>query len=284
VEIRSVDTPSVNARSIGELVAPDPQAQSSSPTFLFVRSEGFEPDELWRARKETSNPLVFGAGTHGSPGILHLQDGDVRAASAAALRVRGLVPVVRVAYSCRLLSPLLPITRTEGSMVLELDGRPALSILESLGKDLEGRPLLFTVLARHPGEWDGPAQEMLVRGIQGVDPERGGLVVGKELPDERYMTFGIHDAGAARDSFQALCRQLDRELAGAAPRFGVFLTYSGRGRIPHHAGGADTRALRERFPKLPFAGLHSAFEIAPHAGKPALQLYTGVLVVFSSPS
>jgi hypothetical protein len=28
----------------------------------------------------------------------------------------------------------------------------------------------------------------------------------------------------------------------------------------------------------------SSFEIAPHAGKPALQLYTGVLALFTAPS
>jgi hypothetical protein len=35
---------------------------------------------------------------------------------------------------------------------------------------------------------------------------------------------------------------------------------------------------------LPFAGMASSFEIAPHFGRPTMQLYTGVFALFTSPS
>ena len=46
----------------------------------------------------------------------------------------------------------------------------------------------------------------------------------------------------------------------------------------------DTRVVRMRFPGVPFAGMQSTFEIAPHHGRATLQLYTGVLALFTAPS
>jgi hypothetical protein len=44
----------------------------------------------------------------------------------------------------------------------------------------------------------------------------------------------------------------------------------------------DTRILRERFGDLPIAGVQSAFEIAPYADAQSLQLYSGVLTLFTA--
>lgn len=257
------------------------QNAAHQPALLFIRSEGFEPDALWRVRREIQAPWVSGAGTHGSPGIVCLSAGRVAAASLALMTFDSARPVIKTAHSCRLLHPPMPITRCENGMVLELDGRPALSTLRKLGSGLGGQPLLFTVLAEGNAEsW----QELLVRGIQGIDPDRDGLLVGKEVRQGALMTFGVRDAGAARDELASICRGLRSDLAGADPRFAFYFNCSGRGRSLHDAANVDTRLIRERFPKLPLAGFQSAFEIAPFAGSPALQLYTGVLSVFGSPS
>jgi hypothetical protein len=46
----------------------------------------------------------------------------------------------------------------------------------------------------------------------------------------------------------------------------------------------DVRLLRSRFADVPLAGMHSSYELAPHHGTPTLQLYTGVLAMFTVPS
>jgi small ligand-binding sensory domain FIST len=75
-----------------------------------------------------------------------------------------------------------------------------------------------------------------------------------------------------------------RETAGSAPRFGVYVNCAGRGASLYGSADVDARIIRGRFPELPFAGISSSFEIAPHAGAPVMQLYTGVLSLFTSPS
>jgi small ligand-binding sensory domain FIST len=98
------------------------------------------------------------------------------------------------------------------------------------------------------------------------------------------MAFAVRDAAAARIDLEAITARLSRETAGAAPRFGVYVSCAGRGASLYGAQDVDTRVIRGRFPDLPLVGLHSSFEIAPHGGSPALQLYTGVLTLFTVPS
>jgi small ligand-binding sensory domain FIST len=262
------------------------------PTLLLLRSEGFDPEQLWRVRTQAPNPLLFGAGTHGSPGLIAIKDGKIHETSALALRIPGLCPPgIHTAHSCRLLAAPAPITQVRGSMVDEIGGEPALALLERLGASLgepkdrargQQRPLVFTVLAA-PGR-DADSPELLVRGIQGVDPGRKSLLISAEAEPGMLITFAVRDAHAARTEMSRICRQAARNLAGAAPRFGLYFNCTGRGKSLHAGPNVDTRVLREHFPGTPMAGFQSAFEIGPFDGAPALQLYTGMLAVFAAPS
>jgi len=40
--------------------------------------------------------------------------------------------------------------------------------------------------------------------------------------------------------------------------------------------------LKARFGEIPWVGMFSSFEIAPHGAEPALQLYSGVVALFTS--
>lgn len=256
-----------------------------TPSCLFVRSEHFKPDLFIASQLRAQGvPALFGAATHGNPGIVVCDEFGVRSASAVAVHTRGLGRAkVQTAHSCRLLSAPMPITRCDGSMVFEIGGEAALTVLERLGARLSGRPLLFTVLC-DGSEEDLAPSAWLVRGIQGIDPAQRALMISHELKRGMRMTFAVKDSLAARDDLERRCRSAVGELQGAAARFGLYFNCSGRGRNLHASASVDTRILRERFPGVPFAGFHSAFEIAPFAGTPAFQIYTGVLALFSSPS
>lgn len=278
---RTASDTELSERGLGPLTYGAPEG--FTPHLVFIRSEAFKPDLLTtRYVSPATTTTLFGAGTHGDPGLICCDAEGVRPVAAAVVHLRGLsVPRVQTAHSCRLLSHPLPITRSEGSMVFELGGEAALSVLERLGANLSGRPLLFTVLAQDGDQVNG---EWLVRGIQGIDPARRALVVSNEVRPGMRMTFAIKDARAAREDIERRCRQVAQELNGAAPRFALYFNCSARGSNLHTRPDVDTRLLRERFPNVPVAGFHSAFEIAPFDGVPVFQIYTGVIAMFSSPS
>ena len=271
------------ARSLSDRTA------KTDPTMItFVRAEGFGPLALEPLRDARGTRHVFGAGAVGHPGVIGIDAaGRLSTGGAVALLLRGIAPPrIRTSPACRLLGPLRRITETRGSMVVRLDDEPALDVLGSVGQELADQPLVFAVLADGPesATTEGGRPELVVRGLQGVDPVRRGLLVSEEIKEGMRMTFGIKDGGTARTDLETVTRELQRDIAGAAPLFGLYLNCAGRGSGLYGAIDVDTRILRSRFGATPFAGMMSAFEIAPHGGRPTLHLYTGVIALFTEAS
>jgi small ligand-binding sensory domain FIST len=251
---------------------------------LFVPPGGFTPRAVQLLGQRRFDARIFGGGAVGEPGVIAVgAGGELVTGRAVALAVHGLgVPRVRTTHSCRLLGPLRPITRTRGSLVLELGGEPALDVLTRLGASLSGQPLVFTVLAQGKAEEEDGRPELLVRGVQGIDPGVRGLVVSEEVREGMLMTFGVRDPRAAQVDLERMARELSRDIAGALPLCGIYVNCGGRGSNLYGRANVDTRLLRERFGDIPIAGLQSAFEIAPHGDAQSLQLYTGVFTLFTA--
>src|SRR5262245_21942082 len=260
-------------------------AGSRATCMLFVPPGGFTPRAIQRLGQCSLGTHVFGGGAVGEPGVIAVgADGEVVTGRAVAMSFRGFGQTrVRTTHSCRLLGPLRPITEARGSLVLKLGGEPALDVLTQFGHNLKGQPLVFTVLARSLTNRDSPdgRPEILVRGVQGIDPHARGLVVSDEVREGMFMTFGIRDGQAARDDLERLTRELRRAITGAAPLSALYVNCAGRVRGLYGRSHVDTRILRERFGEIPVAGMQSSFEIAPYGDSPSFQLYTGVVALFS---
>lgn len=262
------------------------ESGSRAAVVLFVPPGGFTPRAIQLLGQRSLGNHIFGGGALGTPGVIAIgASGELVTGRAVAMSLRGFgVPSVRTTYSCRLLGPLRPITSARGSLVLELGGEPALDVLTHIGQNLQGQPLVFTVLAADPSVNDGgdTRPEFLVRGVQGIDPKARGLIVSDEVREGMFMTFGVRDGKAAKDDLERLTRELSRDIAGALPQCALYVNCGGRGRSLYGRPNVDTRILRERFGDIPIAGMQSAFEIAPYGGSPSFQLYTGVISLFTA--
>ena len=183
-------------------------------------------------------------------------------------------------------------------MVLEIEGAPALEVLSSVADNLEDQPLVFVALApplvpdtqvfdptlRHSTHPAPPRPDVLIRAVQGVDPVRRGLLVSDEVRPGMRLAFAVRDAKAAREDLTSAVRDVLREANGAAPRFGIYINCAGRGSSLYGQRDVDLKILKARLGELPLAGMQSSFEISEVGGKPSLQLYTGVLGLFTAPS
>jgi small ligand-binding sensory domain FIST len=271
----------------------------STTALVFARPNGLAPHVL-EPLSELRRTRVLGAGTVGESPVLALAaDGLLSRGPAGGMVLTGLaMPLVRASAACRLLMPLKVISKTRGSMVLEIEGAPALDVLSSVADNLEDQPLVFVALAppvAHDAALSDPAleraserpaerPEVLIRAVQGVDPVRRGLLVSDEVRPGMRLAFAVRDAKAAREDLQTAVRELVREANGAAPRFGIYLNCAGRGSSLYGQRDVDLKILKARLGELPLAGMQSSFEVSEVGGKPALQLYTGVLGVFTAPS
>jgi small ligand-binding sensory domain FIST len=266
-----------------ELTARNP-ANRSETALVFLRPNGVQPHTI-EALHGLKATRILGAGTLSDSDVFAIDSaGTVSKGAGGALTLRGLPrPLVTASAACKLLMPLREISEVRGPMVLSIEGEPALEVLSTVAHALVDQPLVFVALATENGV-DSVRPPLLLRAVQGVDPSRHGLVVSEEVRAGMRLAFAVRDASAARTDFEMRIRELSRESAGAAPRFGVCLNCAGRGVSLYKNADTDLRMLKARFGEIPWIGLFSSFEIAPHGAEPALQLYTAVVGLFTSPS
>lgn len=276
------------AEPLGAALAERPAATA----FVLVRSDGFEEDlfeGLAAGPRRHLGTRAFGGGTAPGQDVFLVRPREVAAGAGAALLVGGPAPARIVsAPACRLLGQLRPVTKTRGSLLLEIAGERALDVLSSSAAGLKDQPLVLLAIAGSPP--DGPESDsttqapLLLRAIQGVDPSRGGVLVGEPLSEGTQVAFAVRDAAAARTRLDAELRQMVRASAGSAPRFGLYVNCAGRGSALYGNPDVDTKLLRARFRDLPLVGLQTAFELAPFEGRLSVQLYSGVFALFCAPS
>ncbi len=224
---------------------------------------------------------LFGAGTSGDA-VYGVDHGSVLTAKIVSLVLSGQgAPVVETSSACRTVAASFEITSIEGQMVLELDDRPALEVLSAtVGGGKQGGLILVALES-------AGSDAKLFRPLKGIDPAKRGIVVDATLEKGSKLFFAVRDATHAKTDLAEAARRVEQRALGSSPRFALYLSCASRGRSLYREPDVDVRILRKRFPKLPIAGMHSAFEVVPwgpdrkHA---RIQLMTGVLALFRAPS
>lgn len=244
----------------------------------FWASDGFEPAEIAVLCGDRST--VFGAGCVGS--VLHLvEEGRVSSGRVGAIRFGGGAgPIVEASSACKLVSEPMTVTSVDRGMLLALDGEPALDALSA--KAGGGRHGGLILIAVH--DFADP-ERFLVRPIRGIDPSRKAVAVAADLNVGDRISFAVRDPASAREGLTEAARRAERHALGSQPTFAIYLSCTGRGRSLYGESDVDIRILKKRFPNLPIAGMHSAFEIVPWGvGSSKMQLMNGVLALFRAPS
>jgi len=271
---------------------------------IFARPDALAPDELTRIGAAAPGACVLGAGTVGAGPLAVRASGEVVEGATAGLVITGLAsPLVEAASACRLLSEFHPIEEVaDAGLVLRVGGRPALDQLSAATAGLATRgappPVVLVALA-DPADLPGGsptsgapgapgasgAPGFVIRPVRGIDTARRGVMLGEAVRPGVRLAFAVRDGAVARAGLEEAARRVARSALGSAPRFALHLSCAGRGQGLYGAPDVEVRILRQRFPELPIAGMHSAFEIAPSAsGKAQIALYTGVLALFRAPS
>lgn len=223
----------------------------------------------------------------------------------------GVGLVSRVTQGCQPVAPARRISASEGNLVLELDGQPALDVLlgdlqVSLEQPQEAMAALRSTLVgltEAGGDMVGRGgnfgADVVVRHIIGVDPRRSGVAVASPVEDGMRLAFCKRDVQAARADLVRICAEIREELepqelplavasALAAPAGlaapspqrriagAIYVSCAGRGG-PHFGGpSAEMQIVRRALGDVPLVGFFAGGEIARNH----LYGYTGVLTVF----
>ncbi len=267
-----------------------PAGWTNRPMMVMVDPDG-SPQQRLRMLQEAWDPRrVAGgaaAGVETDAAVIHHGVGAVE-----HVAVSPDAPVVEVALA-QGVAPVgesMLVTRVEGNLVLELDGRPALGRaldqLSATERQEPGRALGQCMVGLQPAGADladaVKRGAFAVRPLVGMAPDVGALAIGEAARAGDHVMLVKRDGPAAERAMAQALGALKSRLAGAAPVAGVYFTCVGRGAGLFGRAGAEAAILSRTMGKVPILGMQSSFEIGPLLdGPPSVHMFSGVLFIIA---
>ncbi len=164
----------------------------------------------------------------------------------------------------------MKVTKSEGAVLKELDGKPAVSIYEDyFGKkaeELREEPLARMAITYPLGMAVEGSDELLIRDPITVD-ENGWITCAAEIPEgsEVRLMIGSKDKAieAARDAAQHALEQ----LGGKSPKAVIIFDCIARQKLFGRSANDEIAAIRGVFGSdVPLIGFYTYGEIAPLGG------------------
>jgi hypothetical protein len=265
--------------------------KSASPPVLHVGSHLL--DGLYEGLADC-HPQIIGAGTLANLDLSssYVFDGrQVRWHTAVAVVLPAVLRVqVAIMHGCLPASNFLEITCIQGARVLELDGRPALTVVEDrLGvtRDelLARQPLPALTLGEKHGNPYAPFNDgqYVNRLVIAIDPADDALVlfeadfkVGSRVQLMAYEPWRMIES--AREQSQALLAELGQQT----PLFALYIDCAGRSMAFSGMDEDETVPVRQQVgAQCPLLGVYSGVEVAPLMGRARPLDWTGVLALFT---
>lgn len=200
-------------------------------------------------------------------------DGDVHYEGAVGVALYGdIVCDPLVAQGCRPLGEPMKVTRGRHDLVFELDGKPALQVLDEVFTALkpEERPLfaaspMVGLALEHQGEF-------LIRQVVGVDRKHGVVAIGAAVDEGGVIQFHLRDPAASTADLRSLLAAQTRRAP--TPHAALMFSCMGRGVRFYGKPDHDSRLVREQFGEVPTVGFFGNGEMGPVHGRTWLHGYT----------
>jgi small ligand-binding sensory domain FIST len=216
------------------------------------------------------------------PGGNRLLIGDSVFADGAVglLLAEDVSPQAVVSQGCRPIGRPYIVTRSDGHIIYELAGQPA---LERLLATLEGLNPVDRQLAEqglHCGvvidetKVEFGRGDFLIRGVLGVDRATRAVAVGDSVPVGSTLQFQVRDASSADEDLHAI-------LSGHAARGALVFTCNGRGRRLFGTPDHDATVVGDLLGTSALAGMFCAGELGPVSGRNAVHGFTASIAIFT---
>ncbi len=191
-----------------------------------------------------------------------------------------------VAQGCRPIGVPMFVTRCRDNILQELDGRPALEVLQELYESLSPRDRelcrgsLFLGLEMKEAQGEYQQGDFLIRNLLGSTPETGTLTVGAMLRPRQVVQFHLRDARTSAEDLERRLVRYGHERDRSAARGAVLFSCLGRGMHLYGRPNHDSEALRRHLGDLPIGGFFCNGEIGPVQGLTFLHGYTSAFGIF----
>ena len=224
-----------------------------------------------------------------SPGLNALfLDDELTNEGAVGVALCGNVAIdTVVAQGCRPVGELMTVTSCDGNFLYELDGNPALEVLQGLLATLEERDrhlasrALFIGVLMDEFREEPRVGDFLIRNLIGFDPHRGALAVGENLQEGMRVRLHLRDADTSAEDLHAMLTSYEKTLPNTQDLSGALLfSCLGRGESLYRLPNFDTNVFREHLGEVPVGGFFCNGEIGPVGGTTFLHGYTSSFGLF----
>lgn len=275
----------------GVAVSGMPDLEGASAAVLLADPYSFPTDGVLRDLAESvpGVPIVGGlssARTLDGAGALFCGDRLVES-GAVGVRLDGVDVLPCVSQGAAPIGPEMTITASEGHVIHELAGKPALErvreVVEALEldeRDMVAHGLLVGIVTGEPKP-DYERGDFLVRSLIGADPARETIAVGAMVREGQVIRLHARDAGSADDDLRESLDVRARALGGPAAGALVF-TCNGRGQAMFDEPDHDAGTLEAAMPGTPAAGFFAAGEIGPVGPESYLHGFTATVALFAA--
>lgn len=229
-------------------------------------------------------PKIGGLASSGErPGenILFVND-HIHRTGLAGLSLSGALHVdALVAQGCRPIGKPMVITECLQNVILTLDRKTPLAMLQELVKEIDERDRKLMGHSLFLGvETDPFAGDFLVRNVLGLDGTRGTLAVGALLRHGQRVQFHLRDARTSAEDLQAHCLRLRQRRRGT-PSAALMFSCLGRGRRLYGSADHDVHVFQRVLGETPIGGFFCAGEIGPVGQATYVHGYTSSFAIFT---
>jgi small ligand-binding sensory domain FIST len=203
-----------------------------------------------------------------------------------------VAPYYRIMHGCTPMDGIYHrITRIDGPVIYEVDGKPVVDMIDELYGDRhwrEQRPVKRLTIGVNLGDKFGAYREgnYVNRLIMGVLPAGEGIVIFEpDLSNGTEILFMLRDSEKMLESVRENSTSLLETVAadGKRPAFALYIDCAGRAASFSETLAEEALEIRNTCNRheVPLLGFYSGVEVAPLLGKSRGLDWTGVLLVLA---
>lgn len=169
------------------------------------------------------------------------------------------------------------VTKSEGNVVYEIDGEPALDLYKSfLGENAKKLPasgLLFPLSMRNDKD-DRP----LVRTILGIDEERKSMTFAGDVPEQSFVRLMKSNSYKLIDGAEEAAQVVAKDIL-KDPEFAVLISCVGRKLVMKQLIDEEVEAVSDVLNQPVLTGFYSYGELAPFMKFSSCELHNQTMTI-----
>jgi hypothetical protein len=196
-----------------------------------------------------------------------------------------------ISHGCIPIGGERKVTRSQGHVIYEIDGKPAVEVLKeylpdthALTDDRDWMRYAITLALSFRAPSYIKDEEYVVRGIPSVNLSEGSITVQTDVQEGTSLWFSSRDKEKISIGLDRMARQIKEQLEGDQPKLVLHFDCASRGKIMFR--DQEKLQILKRFrqsvgPDVPWAGFYAYGEIGPVEEHNDRNLYTAVTLALS---